>query len=142
MVTIVNKVSGSQSPVVLSMAGRPDLAIYLQCYIGTNSADLHTPSELNAPAHTLCNAPHSDMYLTDLQPQWAGTQGVCNTVAALYVTLRSSVPERLAGRFQSSKCNFLAGIRYPLHDEPIVSMMSPNFAMANIGHRRWLEHHL
>ena len=28
--------------------------------------DLHTPSELNAPANTLCNAPHSDMYLTDL----------------------------------------------------------------------------
>ena len=54
--------------------------------------DLHTPSELNAPANTLCNAPHSDMYLTDLHtPQWAGTQGVCNTVAALYMFMLNTV---------------------------------------------------
>ncbi|MDB4430503.1 hypothetical protein N9140_00940 [bacterium] len=50
-----NKVGGSNSAATV---------------LHTNSdmylTDLHTPSELNAPANTLCNAPHSDMYLTDL----------------------------------------------------------------------------
>ena len=50
-----------------------DLRYSAATVLHTNSdmylTDLHTPSELNAPANTLCNAPHSDMYLTDLQPQ-------------------------------------------------------------------------